>query len=175
MFVEDDNPFVVLDYRHIKMARGSATIRVKVKNLKSESIVEKTFTSGASVEEGEIVRKKAQYLYSNEENFYFMDPQTFEQFSVPAKLGDWVVNFLKEGGEVTLVYFKNEPVSVEIQIKVDLRVAEAPPGDKGDSRQGGNKEVVLETGYKLQAPLFVKAGDTITVNTESGTYTGRAS
>ncbi|GMR19086.1 MAG: elongation factor P [Patescibacteria group bacterium] len=175
IFVDQGKPYLVLEYRHTKLGRGTANIRVKAKDLKSGAILEKTFVSGASVGEGEVIRRKGQYLYSDGESLYFMDPKSFEQFSVPAKLGKAIVGFLKEGTETTLVFFEDDPVSIEIPLKVDLKVVEAPPGNKGDTKQGGNKEVVLETGYKLQAPLFVKVGDTITVNTESGIYTGRAS
>ncbi|MDP2735976.1 MAG: elongation factor P, partial [bacterium] len=174
VFVEAGTPFAVLEYRHTKMGRGTANVRVKVRDLKSGATLEKTFISGASVEEGEVLKKKAQYLYSDDSGLHFMDPQTFEQFSVPAELGSGAAGFLKEGGEAAISYFENEPVAVEVPLKVDLKVIEAPPGNKGDTRQGGNKEVILETGYKVQAPLFVKEGDTIRVNTESGEYVGRA-
>jgi len=174
VFVESGKPFAVLEYRHTKVGRGTASVRVKVRDLKSGSTLEKTYISGASVEEGEVVKKKAQYLYSDDSNLYFMDPETFEQFSVPAGLGEWAAGFLKEGGEAALSYFEDEPVAVEPPLKVDLKVAEAPPANKGDTRQGGNKEVVLETGYKVQVPLFVKEGDVVRVNTDSGEYVGRA-
>lgn len=171
--MEAGTPFAVLEYRHTKMGRGTANVRVKVRDLKSGATLEKTFISGASVEEGEVLKKKAQYLYSDEASLYFMDPQTFEQFSVPAKMGEGAVNFLREGEDVTVAFFDNEPVAVELPLKVNLRVTEAPPGNKGDTRQGGNKEAVLETGHKVQVPLFIKADDTVTVNTETGEYAGR--
>ncbi len=175
VFVDQGKPYVVLGYRHTKMGRGTANVRVKVKNLKSGTSLEKTFISGASVEEGVVNRKKAQYLYSNESKLYFMDPKSFEQFSTPVKLGEGVINFLKEGMEVTLAFFDNEPVSIEIPLKVDLKVVEAPPGAKGDTKQGGTKKAVLETGVKVQVPLFVKVGDVLRVNTNTGGYVGRAS
>jgi elongation factor P len=173
VFVEDNSPFVVLDYRHIKMARGSATIKVKVKNLKSGSIVEKTFTSGASVEEGEIVRKKVQYLYSDEDSIYFMDPENFEQSSNPVKIGEEALPYLKEGREATLAIFENAPVSIEVPLKVNLKVTQTPPGNRGDTKQGGTKEAMLETGLKVQVPMFVKAGDMVRINTQTGEYVER--
>ena len=174
IFVEANRPYVVLEYQHVKVGRGNATIKVKVRDLKSGSIFEKGFNSGARVEEGEVTAKKAQYLYSDPQNLNFMDPTTFEQFTIPAKLGDWVKNFLKEGAEVMISLFENEPVSVNVPLKVDLKVVEAPPANRGDTRQGGYKEVILETGYKVSVPLFVKDGDILTVNTETGYYVGRA-
>ncbi|MEX1061664.1 MAG: elongation factor P, partial [Patescibacteria group bacterium] len=141
IFVEGGRPFSVLEYQHVKVGRGNATIKVKVRDLKSGAIMEKGFNSGARVEEGEVTSKKAQYLYSDPQNLNFMDPQSFEQFAVPAKLGDWVKNFLKEGAEVTISFFESDPVSVNVPLKVDLKVVEAPPGNRGDTRQGGYKEV----------------------------------
>lgn len=175
VFVDQEKPYVVLRYRHTKMGRGTANVKVKVRNLKSGASLEKTFISDASVEEGIVNRKKAQYLYSNESKLYFMDPKSFEQFSTPVKLGEGAINFLKEGMEVTLAFFDNEPVSIEIPLKVDLKVVEAPPSAKGDTKQGGTKKAVLETGVKVRVPLFVKVGDVLRVNTNTGGYVGRAS
>lgn len=175
IFVDQNKPYVVLEYRHTKMGRGTANVKVKVRNLKSGTTLEKTFISGASVEEGEVVQKKAQYLYSDDIKLYFMDPKSFEQFSISRKIGESAANFLKEGEEAALVFFKNEPVSLELPLKVGLKVAETPPGEKGDTKQGGTKPAVLETGVKVQVPLFIKVGDTVRVNTETGEYVGRAS
>lgn len=175
VFVDQGKPYVVLEYRHTKMGRGTANVRVKVRDLKSDFSLEKTFISGASVKEGIVDRKKAQYLYSDESKLYFMDPKSFEQFSTPVKLGEGATNFLKEDMEVTLISFDNEPVSIEVPLKVDLKVVEAPPGAKGDTKQGGTKEAVLETRVKVQVPLFVKVDDVVRVNTDTGGYVGRVS
>ncbi len=103
-----------------------------------------------------------------------MDPQTFEQFTLPArKVGGGETDYMKEGQEVALIYFEGEPVSIELPLKVDLKVKQAPPGEKGDTRQGGNKEVTLETGVKIQVPLFIKTGDLVRVNTQTGDYVSR--
>src|SRR3989338_10152769 len=170
-----EGPYVVLEYRHIKVGRGVANIKVKVKDLKSGSTLEKTFMSGASVEEAEVVRKKVQYLYSDDKNLYFMDPQTFEQFGVSKTIAKDAAKLLKEGAETVLLMFQNEPISIELPLKVDLKVVETPPGEKGDTKQGGTKEATLETGYRLQVPLFVGVGEIVQVNTETGDYAGRAS
>ncbi len=174
VFVDQGRPYTVLEYSHVKVGRGNATIKVKARDLKSGSVLEKSFVSGATVEEGEVERKKAQYLYSDEQKHYFMDPQSFEQFSISKGVGGGAEKFLKEGSEVTLQFFQNEPIVVELPLKVDLRVVEAPPGERGDTKQGGTKEAKVETGYKLQVPLFIGVGEIIHINTESGIYVGRA-
>jgi elongation factor P len=174
VFAEGGKPYLVVDYRHIKVGRGAANIKVKVKDLKSGSTLEKSFMSGASVEEAEVVRKKAQYLYSDDKNLYFMDPQTFEQFGVSKTIAQDTAKFLKEGAETVLLMFQNEPIAIELPLKVDLKVVETPPGEKGDTKQGGSKEATLETGYSLQVPLFIKNGDILRINTETGEYVERA-
>ena len=166
---------MVLEYQHIKVGRGSANIKVKARDLKSGSVLEKSFMSGATVEEGEIERRKAQYLYSDEKNLNFMDPISFEQFSISKSIGGGTEKFMKEGAEVFLQVFQGEPINVELPLKVDLKVTEAPPGEKGDTKQGASKEAAVETGYRLQVPMFVSVGETIQINTETGDYAGRAS
>jgi len=172
--VEQGKPYLVLEYQHLKVGRGNANIKVRVRDLKSGAVLEKSFISGAVVEEGKIERKRVQYLYSDEKNLIFMDPSSFEQFAIPKGVGGGAERFLKDGTEVFLQVFQDEPIRVELPPKVDLKVVEAPPGDKGDTKQGGSKEATVETGYKLQVPMFVKVGEIIQVNTETGEYAGRA-
>lgn len=173
VFAEGGTPFLVLDYTHTKMGRGTANIKVKVRNLKTGATSQKTFISGASVEEAEVARKKGQYLYSDNEKCYFMSPETFEQFSTPVSVAEGVAKFLPEGFEVVVLFFRGDPLSIELPLKVDLKVTETGPSEKGDTRSAATKEAVLETGYKLQVPMFVKVGDTIRVNTETGKYVER--
>ena len=173
VFAEGGVPFLVLDYTHTKMGRGAANIKTKVRNLKTGAIVEKSFISGATIEEAEIARKKGQFLYSDNTKCYFMDLQSFEQFSIPFAIAEGVTKFLPEGTETTILYFEEEPLSVELPLKVTLKVTETGPSEKGDTRSAGTKEAVLETGYKLQVPMFIKVGDVICVNTETGKYVER--
>jgi elongation factor P len=175
IFAEDGTPFLVLEYTHTKVGRGNANIKVKVRNLRTGAVMAKSFVSGASVEEAEVNRRGAQYLYSDSENAFFMDPKSFDQFSLLRQgFAGQAIPFMKEGAEVALVYFRGEPLSVEIPLKVNLKVAETGPSEKGDTRSSATKEAVLETGYKLQVPMFIKTGDTIRVNTETGKYVERA-
>lgn len=169
-----EGPYLVLDYHHVKVGRGAANIKVKVKDLKSGSTLEKTFMSGASVEEAAVEKRKAQYLYSDDKNLYFMDPQSFEQFPILRQGFGGQERFLKEGSEVTLLFFQNEPISIELPLKVELGVIDTPPGERGDTKQGGTKEATLETGFKIQVPLFIKSGDIVRISTETGEYAERA-
>ncbi len=164
---------MVLDYTHTKMGRGTANIKVKVRNLKTGAIVERTFISGAAVEEAEVNRRRAQYLYSDDTRAHFMDPKSFEQFSIPLNVSENARRFLPEGAEGEILFFKNESLTVELPLKVVLKVAEAGPSEKGDTRSAATKEAVLETGYKLQVPMFIRVGDVVRVNTETGKYVER--
>lgn len=173
VFAEGGTPFLVLDYTHTKMGRGTASIKVKVRNLRTGTTLEKTFISGASVEEAEVTRKKGQYLYSDSEKSYFMDPKSFEQFAISLDIAEAASKFLPEGSEATVLFYQDKPLLVELPLKVDLKVTETGPSEKGDTRSAATKEAVLETGYKLQVPMFVKVGDVVRINTETGKYVER--
>ena len=173
--MEQGRPYAVLEYHHTKVGRGNASIKVKARDLIGGSTIEKSFISGGTVEEGEIERKKAQYLYSDEQNVYFMDPQTFEQSAVSRNIAEDAPKFLKEGSESTLRVFRGKPIGVELPLKINLKVTDTPPGEKGDTKQGGSKEATVETGYRLQVPMFLKVGEVVTISTETGEYVGRVS
>lgn len=173
VFAEGGTPFLVLEYTHTKVGRGNANIKIKARNLRTGALLTKSFVSGASVEEAEVSRQSAQYLYSDGTTCHFMDPKSFEQFSVPLSSAANAAKFLPEGGEVTILMFRGDPLAVELPLKVGLKVAETGPSEKGDTRSSATKEAVLETGYKLQVPMFIKVGDTIKVNTETGKYVER--
>lgn len=173
VFAEGGTPFLVLDYSHTKMGRGTANIKVKARNLKTGTTLEKTFLSGASVEEAEVTRRKGQYLYADSEKCYFMDPESFEQFSIPFNIAEEVTKFLPEGSEATILFYQNKSLTVELPLKVSLKVTETGSSEKGDTRSATTKEAVLETGYKLQVPMFVKVGDIVRINTETGKYVER--
>lgn len=136
--------------------------------------MEKTFQGSDKIEEAEMAKSKAQYLYKEGENYFFMDNVNYEQFSLPKSvLGD-LTNYLIEGTEVTILVHGTIPINIELPIKMDFRVVEAPPTIKGNTADGGTKLVTLETGIKVNTPLFVKEGDIIRINTETGEYSERA-
>lgn len=170
----NDEPFVVMDYQHSKTGRAGAVLRTKLRNLISGAIINYTFQGADAVEEAEIFKSRAQYLYREKEQYFFMDTETYDQFSLSENvLGD-AVQYLVEGTEVTVLNWDSRPINLEIPIKVTLKVVDAPPGIKGDTASGGDKVVTLETGLQVTTPLFVKAGDSVIVNTEKGAYVSRA-
>lgn len=167
-------PYAVLYHEHSKMGRAGSVLRTKLKNLLTGAVLEKTFQGADKVEEADIVKSKAQFIYRQDSDFYFMDNGSYDQFSLPEKvLGD-ASRYLKEGTEVTFLNFNEQAINIELPVKIKFKVTEAPPGIKGNTVSSGGKLVTLETGIKVSAPLFVKEGDEIIVNTEKGEYVERA-
>ncbi|MFH0831209.1 MAG: elongation factor P [Parcubacteria group bacterium] len=171
----NDQPYVVLKSDFMKTAQRRPVMRTKLRNLKNGSVLEKTFKQGDKVEAADVNRSQAQYLYKDESQFYFMDQTSFEQFSVPADVVGEAAKYLKESEVNTILNFTGKPIAVELPNKVDFKVSEAPPGIKGDTATGGLKEVTLENGLKVNVPLFIKVGDVVRINTETGKYSERAS
>ena len=172
--VLDGEPYAVVFNEHSKMGRAGAVMRTKLKNLSTGAVIEKTFQGADKVEEADISKSSAQFLYQEDNDFHFMDSQTYDQFVINKDaIGD-AKNYLTEGTEVTLLNFNNNPINIELPIKVTLTVTDAPPGLKGDTQSGGDKLVTVETGAKITTPLFVETGDKIIVNTERGEYVSRA-
>jgi len=171
--VLNEDPFLVTESQHSKMGRAGAVLRTKLRNLKTGAIIDKTFQGADKVEEAEIEQKEAQFLYNTDDSFSFMDLQSYEQFDLPAKVIGEKASYLKEGSPVNMLFFKNEPINIELPIKMVFEVVEAPPSIKGNTADGGSKQVTLETGIKVSVPLFIKKGDKIKINTETGLYAGR--
>lgn len=172
--VLEGEPYRVLTDEHSKMGRAGAVLRTKLKNLATGAVLEKTFQGADKIEEADISRNKAQYLYQEGDDYVFMDNSTYEQFSLSEDvLGD-IVDYLIEGTEVSIINFNGNPINVELPVKITFKVIESPPGIKGDTASGGDKVVTLETGLKVTTPLFVNVGDEIIVNTEKGEYVSRA-
>lgn len=173
-FIEGKDLFKVLKYEHVKMGRGTANIKIKAKNMRSGSITEKSFISGARVQEAILDKKEVQYLYREGNNYFFMNPVSFEQISVPEKLIADEAKYLKEGMTVTLQSLDDEPLSLELPIKMDFRVSEADPGVRGNSATNIYKDAVLENGLHIKVPLFIEEGELIRVDTRNGEYVERA-
>lgn len=172
-FEVDGELFVVISYQHIKPGKGSPFVRVKMKSLETQNIVERTFRPEDKFKKAFLERKPMQYLYKEGDNFVFMDLETYEQLYLSADdIGD-NANFLKDNLEIQVVFYKNKPVSVELPNFVELEVIETEPGVKGDTATSAMKSAVVETGYKLQVPLFVNQGDVIRVDTRTGEYLER--
>ncbi len=167
-------PFAVAKAEHHKMGRSGAVLKVKLKNLITGNMLDKTFQGNEKAEEAQTEKKKSNYLYRDGSSAFFMDNETFEQFELAAEMIGEKLKFLKEGTDVDTLYFENRPVAIDLPIKVSLRVASAPPGVKGNSAGSVTKKIILETGAEISAPLFIKDGDIIVVNTDSGEYVERA-
>lgn len=174
VFVKSGDPYKVLYREHSKMGRGGAVLRTKIKNLRTGAIQEETFKGGDKFEEANISLRKAQYLYKESGSFNFMDIESFEQFSISEEAAGEKGKFLIEGMEAELMLFDGKPLEIITPVKMNFRVAEAPPSIKGNTADGGSKTVTLENGLKITTPLFIKEGDLIRVNTETGEYVERA-
>ncbi|QDY88169.1 elongation factor P [Mycoplasma anserisalpingitidis] len=173
-FQDEGDIFVVLEAQHSKQGRGQANVKAKVKNLRTGSTTIKSFTGGDRVKPAHIDKRKMNYLYNDGENIVLMDNETYEQVEIPLKNVEWELNFLKEGSEVQIRVFESEVLDVELPINVELKVSEAPDAVKGNTTTNPQKKVVLETGFELETPMFVKENDVIIVSTETGKYVGRS-
>ena len=172
-FTMDGELYKVIDYQHYKPGRGKAVIRTKLRNLRSGSTLDKTFTSGDRVQDIRLEHQTVQYLYADSDFYYFMDTETFEQFPIPDALLEDAKPYLVENMEIELSSYEGERLDVDLPITVDLNVVEAPPGFAGDTAQGATKEVTLETGLKLNVPLFIEEGDVLRIDTRDGRYVTR--
>lgn len=167
-------PYQVVEYQHTFLGRGGAVVRTKLKNLLSGAIIDYTFQEKDKVDEADIARSTAQYLYHEGEQYSFMDMETYDQFTLSKNVLGSMTDYLIEGTEITILNWDDRPITIELPIKMTLTVTEAPPGLRGDTASGGDKVVTLETGLKVTTPLFIKTGDRVIVNTERGTYVSRA-
>jgi elongation factor P len=169
----DGQPYIMIDFLHVKPGKGGAFIRTRLKNILTGAVLNKTFRSGEKFAEAGIEEVKMQYLYQTEDEFYFMNNETYEQIGVPSdQVGD-TKHFIKEGMTISVLFHKGAPVSVESPLFVEMAIKETAPGIKGDTVSGGTKPAVLETGYRLQVPLFLNEGDVIKIDTRTGEYIER--
>lgn len=168
-------PHVVTFAQHVQMGRGGAILRTKLKNLLTGNVFEETFKSGDRLEEADLGRGKASFLYSDGKQYHFMNTETFDQFSLEGSTLGMKKYFLKEGAELDVMTFEGRAVSVNLPIKMPFEVTQTMDASRGNTAQGNVlKEATIETGYTLKVPLFVKQGDKIVVNTETGEYVERA-
>jgi len=175
IFIMDGEPYEVLTFDFLRMQQRKPVAQTKIKNLITGKVLNRNFQSTESFEEAEIDYKKVKFLYAHRDKFIFCDrdnPASRFEMSQEA-IGD-KSQFLKPNSEVEVVKFNDQIINVELPIKMTFKVIEAPPSIKGNTAQGGNKQVKIETGAMIAAPLFVQEGDVIEVNTQSGEYTGRA-
>ena len=163
----------ILDYHHIKVGRGSAQVRIKFRNVRKQSIVEKTFQAGEKFPRANLERRKVQFLFSDGSDFTFMDTNSYDQFVITAAQLAEAKDYIKDGLELDRISYEGETIGVELPINIDLKVTAAEPGFAGDTATGARKSATLETGLVIQVPLFVESGDVVRVDTRTGEYQTR--
>ncbi len=171
----DGTLYIVEEFQHVKRGRGGAFVRTKLKNMSTSQSMREVFQPEEKIKDAFIENKTAQYLYREGDDLHFMDLETFEEETIlKERLGE-KVKFLKENIEVTFQVYEGKIVGVELPTFVELEVKKAAPGVRGDTVGSATKSVVLETGYQIQVPLFIKEGDAIRLDTRTGEYIGRVS
>jgi elongation factor P len=167
-------PFVIVDYEHVKPGKGAAFARVRIKSLVTGNTRDQTFRASDRIDGADVEERPMQYLYHDGEQYCFMDTETYEQFLLTADQVGESKGFLKENVETLVLYHDKKPIGVELPIFVELTITETQPGVRGDTASGGTKPAVLETGATVQVPLFLNEGDVIKIDTRTGEYIERA-
>ncbi|RJR24332.1 elongation factor P [Candidatus Microgenomates bacterium] len=168
-----DAPHIVVDKTFVSPGKGSAFFRTKLKNLKTGNVIDFTFKSGEKLEEAPLETKELQYLYKDSGELFFINPQTYEQLTLPKEMAGNFLPLMKEGETYQVYTLENQAVALRPPLKVKLKVVASEAGAKGNTVTGATKEVEVETGYRLQVPLFIKEGDTVSINVETGQYVER--
>ena len=168
----NDEPFIIVSFQHVKPGKGGAFVRTKLKNLLNGNVVDRTFRSGEKVGKPDIEEKEMQYLYTDGD-FHFMDNDTYEQTALTADIVGEAKNFLQENSIVTVLFYKGRVVNLELPTFVTLEVTEAEPGLKGDTASSVTKPVTVETGARINVPLFINPGDRLKIDTRTGEYMER--
>ena len=169
----EGEPFIILEFQHVKPGKGGAFVRTKIKSLITERVLDKTFKSGDKVGQPDMVEKEMQYLYQDGDDFYFMDSDSYEQQFINKEQLQGAEAFLQENVQVTVLFHNGKPLTVELPNFVELTITKTDPGVKGDTAAGGTKPAELETGETIQVPLFIKEGEKIRIDTRTGEYAER--
>jgi elongation factor P len=169
----DGELWQILDYHHIKMGRGSAQVRITLRNVKRGQTVERSFQAGTKWPRAQLENRPVQFLYRDGDDFHFMDTESYDQFMLGADALGEATRYLKDGMTVDRTAYQGETIGIELPVTVDLAVTTTEPGFAGDTAQGARKPATLETGLVVQVPLFVGEGDTIRVDTRTGEYQTR--
>ncbi len=170
----DGNLCLIQEFQHVKPGKGPAFVRIKLKNLRTGSIVEQTFNTNIKITKAHIDKNKVQYLYTNGDNLVFMNNETYEQIEVPKSvLGD-DVSFVKEGIDIAIDFYEGEIIGITLPEKVEYKVIETTEAVKGNTTTNAQKDATIETGKVIKVPLFINEGEVILVTTKDGKYAGRA-
>ncbi len=170
----DGNIYQITEYQHIKMGRGSAQVRLKLRDIISSNTTERSFQANYKFTPAFLENRSVQYLYNDGDLYHFMDNENYEQIALTVEQLDEAINYLKEGLSLDLLTCKGEPINVELPVSIELQVTDTEPGFKGNTATGGSKPAKLETGLTVQVPLFINSGDKIKVDTRNGKYQEKA-
>ena len=170
----EGNIYQVVEFQHVKPGKGSAFVKTKLYNLRTDSTLEITFNAGIKLERADIRKSQMAYLYNDGTNFVFMDNNTYEQLEIPESKLENNVRFLKEGLNVEVMNYEGEIIGVTLPEKVSYKVISAPDAVKGNTTSGAQKDITIETGYTLKAPLFISEGEEVVITTRDGKYFSRA-
>lgn len=172
-FVDSGQPFRVMKYKHTHLSRGAGTIKLTCRNLETGRLESKTYKSGHQVEDIDVYLNDLQYLYKEEDEYVFMDPDSFEQVRLSEVVVGESAQYLKEGDTVSVLFWDERPLDLDIPPKMDFEITEAAPGEKGDSASNVYKDATIETGVKVRVPLFINNGDIVRIDTRDGSYIER--
>ena len=169
----DGEVYMIVEFLHVKPGKGAAFVRTKLKNIRTGATTERTFRAGEKVERAILDRREMQYLYNSGDDYFVMDNETFEQFSLTREqLGD-NIKYLKENMNITVLFYQDKIIGVDMPNFVELEVAETEPGVRGDTASGGSKPAKMETGLIVQVPFFINTGDVLRIDTRTGEYIER--
>lgn len=172
--VLDGEPYSVVDYERSKMQQRAPVMRIRFKSLRTGRVVDRSFNGyDVKLTQANVERREAQFLYDDNDLYYFMDSESFEQFPLPRESIENSIPYLVEQINVDLVLYDDNPIAIELPLTVDLKVAQTDPGLRGDTAQGGTKPATTETGLIVQVPLFIEEGETLRIDTRSGEYLAR--
>ncbi len=165
--------FAVVEYNHVKPGKGGAFVRVKLRNIKTQQVLEKTFRSAEKLDEVPVEEKRLQNLYKSGDSTHFMDLENYEELTIPQEILGDVVNFLQDNLEVIGIFHKSELLKINLPNFIVFEIKHTEPGLKGDSTRAGTKSAVIDTGATIQVPLFINIGDKVKIDTRTGGYVER--
>lgn len=169
----DGTLFFIVDFQHVKPGKGGAFVRTKLKNVKTGAVIDRTFRAGEKFEQAILDKRQMQFLYTDGDSYNFMDNETYNQITLSKEqLGD-VMKYVKENSNIDVLVYEDQPINVEPEIFVELKVTQTDPGLKGDTTSGGNKPATMETGAVVQVPLFIQIGDVVKIDTRTNSYITR--
>jgi elongation factor P len=165
--------FQIIEFQHVKPGKGGAFVRTRLRNLRTGATIDKTFRAGEKMEQAILERKKMNFLYSQDDEYFFMDMDTFDQFPIPSKSIGSAVKYLKDNTEVEVLSHNEKVLGVDLPMAMEFEVTETDPGLRGDTASGGSKPATIETGAVVSVPLFINVGEKIRVDTRTDSYIER--